>query len=60
MNLETGVMAVPDDKFGLGTDPIPASAYHDADWFEAERRAIFMKVWINVGHVCELPENGSF
>ena len=44
----------------LGTDPIPARAYYDPDYWEAERQAIFMKVWINVGHMIELPEAGSF
>lgn len=44
----------------LGTDPIPAGPYHDASWYEAERQAIFLKDWIEIGHVCELPEPGSF
>lgn len=44
----------------LGTDPIPAAPYYDAAWFERERKAIFLRTWLQVGHVCELPEAGSF
>lgn len=44
----------------LGTAPIPAAPYYDPDWYEAERQAIFLKDWIEIGHVCELPETGSF
>lgn len=48
------------DAMALGTDPIPARYYYDPEWFELERKAIFMRSWLNIGHVCELPENGSF
>jgi phenylpropionate dioxygenase-like ring-hydroxylating dioxygenase large terminal subunit len=44
----------------LGTDPIPARPYYDPEWFELERRAIFLRSWLQIGHVCELPEPGSF
>ena len=44
----------------LGARPIPAKPYYDADWFELEREAVFRRSWIHIGHVCELPENGSF
>ncbi|GIX29706.1 MAG: hypothetical protein KatS3mg124_0178 [Porticoccaceae bacterium] len=44
----------------LGTDPIPAAPYYDPDWFEREREAIFKRSWIQIGHLCELPEPGSF
>jgi len=40
--------------------PIPAKSYYDAEWWELERRAIFMRTWIHIGHVCEIPESGSF
>ena len=43
-----------------GTRPIPAKPYYDADWFELEREAVFRKSWMHIGHVCELPEPGSF
>lgn len=45
---------------GMGTDPVPARYYYDPEWFELERKAIFMRSWIQIGHVCELPEPGSF
>jgi phenylpropionate dioxygenase-like ring-hydroxylating dioxygenase large terminal subunit len=44
----------------LGTAPVPASPYYDPDWYELERKAVFLRSWINVGHVCELPGAGDF
>jgi phenylpropionate dioxygenase-like ring-hydroxylating dioxygenase large terminal subunit len=40
--------------------PVPARPYIDPEWFELERKAIFLRTWIHIGHVCELPEPGSF
>lgn len=57
----SGFQRVPQDAVAfLGTDPVPATAYYDADWYELERQAVFMRSWIEVGHVCELPEPGNF
>ncbi|MBU6206951.1 MAG: Rieske (2Fe-2S) protein, partial [Alphaproteobacteria bacterium] len=50
----------PDAVAHLGTAPIPARYYADADWFAAEREAVFRRSWLYIGHVCELPEPGSF
>jgi phenylpropionate dioxygenase-like ring-hydroxylating dioxygenase large terminal subunit len=44
----------------LGCDPVPAAPYYDETWFGLECDAIFRRTWLNVGHVCELPEPGSF
>jgi phenylpropionate dioxygenase-like ring-hydroxylating dioxygenase large terminal subunit len=60
MNVHTPMIEATDDPLAIGTDPIPARYYYDADWFEDERKAVFMRSWINIGHVCELPESGSF
>ena len=49
-----------EDVAWLGTDPIPATAYYDPAYFELEREAVFRRGWIQMGHVCELPEPGSF
>jgi phenylpropionate dioxygenase-like ring-hydroxylating dioxygenase large terminal subunit len=49
-----------DDALALGTEPIPAGPYYQPEYFELERQAIFRRTWLNVGHVCELPESGSF
>lgn len=49
-----------EDVAWLGTDPVPAKPYYDPAYFELERQAVFLKSWIHVGHVCELPEPGSF
>ena len=48
------------DPAGLGTDPIPAGPYYQADYFELERKAVFERTWLQIGHVCELPEPGAF
>jgi phenylpropionate dioxygenase-like ring-hydroxylating dioxygenase large terminal subunit len=60
MNVHFGEIQTTDDPLVLGTEPIPAKYYYDADWYELERKAVFMRSWLNVGHVCELPEPGSF
>lgn len=44
----------------LGTEPIPASAYFAPDWYERERKAVFLRSWINIGHTCEIPVPGDF
>lgn len=43
-----------------GRGPVSAKPYYDPDWWELERKAIFMRTWLHIGHVCELPEPGSF
>jgi phenylpropionate dioxygenase-like ring-hydroxylating dioxygenase large terminal subunit len=40
--------------------PLATLPYHDPDWWELERKAIFMRSWLHVGHLCEIPEPGSF
>lgn len=49
-----------EDIAGLGTEPVPAGPYYREDYFELEREAVFRRTWLQVGHVCELPEPGSF
>lgn len=60
MNIHAGKLEVMDDPLALGTDPIPARYYHDPEWFELERAAVFRRSWLNIGHVCEIAEPGSF
>jgi phenylpropionate dioxygenase-like ring-hydroxylating dioxygenase large terminal subunit len=60
MNVYAGKLETRDDPLVLDTDPVPAKYYYDADWYELERKAVWMRSWLNVGHVCELPEPGSF
>jgi phenylpropionate dioxygenase-like ring-hydroxylating dioxygenase large terminal subunit len=60
MNVRSGNFQVVDNPLVLGTEPIPAKYYYDNEWFERERRAVFLRSWVNIGHVCELPETGSF
>jgi phenylpropionate dioxygenase-like ring-hydroxylating dioxygenase large terminal subunit len=49
-----------EDLSWLGTEPIPAAVYHDPDWFELEREAVFKRSWLLIGHVCEIARPGSF
>jgi len=49
-----------DDPAGLGTGPIPAGPYFRTDYFELEREAIFKRTWLQIGHLCEIEEPGSF
>jgi phenylpropionate dioxygenase-like ring-hydroxylating dioxygenase large terminal subunit len=49
-----------EDLARLGTDPTPAAPYYDPEWFELEREAVFKRTWLNIGHMCELAEPGSF
>jgi phenylpropionate dioxygenase-like ring-hydroxylating dioxygenase large terminal subunit len=49
-----------DDSAGLGTAPVPAGPYYRAEYFALEREAIFRRVWLQMGHVCELPGPGAF
>lgn len=44
----------------FSTEPVSTKSYYDPDWWELERQAIFMRTWIHIGHVCEIPETGSF
>jgi phenylpropionate dioxygenase-like ring-hydroxylating dioxygenase large terminal subunit len=49
-----------DDVAALGTGPVPAAPYHDPHYFDLERRAVFLRHWLLIGHVCELPKQGDF
>ncbi len=60
MGAHPGRIEATVDPHVLGTEPIPARYYYDPEWFELERKAVFMRSWINIGHICELPEPGSF
>ncbi|WP_317928940.1 aromatic ring-hydroxylating dioxygenase subunit alpha [Halioxenophilus sp. WMMB6] len=44
----------------VGTNPIPAKPYYDPDYFQLEVEAVFKKTWMQIGHICELPQPGSF
>lgn len=49
-----------DELAWLGTGPIPVEPYYDPAWYELEREAVFRQSWLHLGHVCEVPEPGSF
>lgn len=49
-----------EDVAFLGSGPVPAAPYYDPAYFELEREAVFKRSWLHIGHICELPERGSF
>jgi phenylpropionate dioxygenase-like ring-hydroxylating dioxygenase large terminal subunit len=62
MNVQQSIRMLPTEEAAKlrGTGPLPARPYYDPDWWELERKAIFMRQWLHVAHVCEIPEPGSF
>ncbi|MCF8503474.1 MAG: aromatic ring-hydroxylating dioxygenase subunit alpha [Caulobacter sp.] len=44
-----------DDSVGL-----PGWIYHDPDFFEAEKRAVFRQSWQIVCHLSDIPQSGDF
>ncbi|WP_427918712.1 aromatic ring-hydroxylating oxygenase subunit alpha [Streptomyces sp. cg40] len=44
----------------LGTAPVSYTDSIDPAYYEAEREAIFMRTWLNVGRVESLPRTGSY
>ncbi len=49
-----------EDHAHLGTGPIPAGPYYQPEYFDLEREAIFRRTWLQIAHISELPEPGSF
>lgn len=45
---------------GLGTEPVDYEDSISREFYEKERDAIFMRTWLNVGRVEELPRTGSY
>ena len=43
-----------------GRGPVPARAWHDPEWWGLERKAVWMRSWLHIAHVCEVPEPGSW
>ena len=52
--------APEDEVAALGTEPVPAGPYYRPEYFELERDAIFRRTWLQIGHLSELAEPGSF
>ena len=62
MNVQRSIEMLPTEQAAKlrGEGPVSARPYFDPEWWELERRAIFLRTWLHVGHVCEIPEPGSF
>lgn len=54
------MLPVPEAAKLRGSGPVSSKPYYDPEWWELERKAIFMRSWLHIGHVCEIPEPGSF
>lgn len=62
MNVQSAIRMLPTEEAALlrSRGPLSSKPYYDPEWYELERKAIFMRSWLHVGHVCEIPEAGSF
>lgn len=47
-------------RYQLGTDKVSYEDSISPEFFALEREAYFRRRWLNVGHLCDLPEEGSF
>ena len=55
-----GVPALVDDRSGQGIFRVSRTSFVSPDVLERERRAIFDRCWLYLGHESELPEPGNF
>lgn len=62
MNVQQSIAMLPTEEAAKlrGRGPVSSKPYYDPEWWELERKAIFMRSWLHIGHVCEIPEPGSF
>ena len=62
MNVQSAIHMLPTEEAAKlrGRGPLSSKPYFDPDWYELERKAIFMRSWLHIGHICEIPEPGSF
>jgi phenylpropionate dioxygenase-like ring-hydroxylating dioxygenase large terminal subunit len=62
MNVQSSIaMLTPEEAATrLGHGPVSARPYFDPAWWDLERKAIWLRTWLHIGHVCEIPEPGSF
>ena len=44
----------------LGTEPVSYEDSISPEFYEAERKAVFKRAWLNVGRVEQLPRKGSY
>lgn len=54
------MLSVEEAAAMFGKGPVPSRPYHDPEWWELERAAIFMRTWLHIGHICEISEPGNF
>jgi phenylpropionate dioxygenase-like ring-hydroxylating dioxygenase large terminal subunit len=62
MNVQQSIPMLPTEEAAKlrGRGPVSSRPYYDPEWWELEKQAIFLRTWLHVGHVCEIPEPGSF
>ena len=62
MNVQQSIPMLPTDEAAKlrGRGPVSSRPYYDPEWWELEKQAIFLRTWLHIGHVCEIPEPGSF
>lgn len=62
MNVQSAIRMLPTEEAARlrGRGPVSSKPYYDPAAWELERQAIFLRTWLHIGHVCEIPEPGSF
>jgi phenylpropionate dioxygenase-like ring-hydroxylating dioxygenase large terminal subunit len=62
MNVQTRQYDLPpsSEALAIGTGPVPAAPYYCPAFFELECQAVFRRSWLQIGHMSELAEPGSF
>lgn len=49
-----------EDRYKLGTHPLPTTAYISPEEFELERQEVFKKCWLPLARVEDIPEVGDY
>lgn len=48
------------EALGLDTGPVSFRDSYDEAFYEDEKEAVFRRSWLNIGHVDQLPRNGTY
>lgn len=62
MNIHQPIPMLPVDEAAqrFSREPVSSRPYFDPEHWELERKAIWLRTWLHIGHACEIPEPGSF
>lgn len=60
MNIQAGERQHSEHDHLLGLEPVAVEPNISRDYFELECDRVFRRVWLNVGHVTQLPQDNSY